>query len=112
MNRLCVVTNALQRKLAVVLPSRQTILENHHGGNGVVATEVGHIEALNAQRCIVKTEGVAELSEGVRASNRVARAMGEVALQRVTCVQPHRSPKLRKLSPLGSLEGDRPLLAR
>ena len=75
--------DALDHEPAVVALARQAVLEHDHRRDHLGALEVGHVVALDAQRCLLEPERELDLLEGLGAGGEVAGALGLVGGERL-----------------------------
>ena len=87
-----VLAHGPDREAAVLRLARQAVLEHDHRGHDVGALQVGHVEALDAQRRLVQAERLLDLGERDAARRQVAGPPQLVQRQRLLGVALRRSP--------------------
>jgi hypothetical protein len=58
-----VIADSVKPELPIVLTSGQTVLEHDHGGHRIVSSQVGNVETLDSQWCVIETQSIAQLGE-------------------------------------------------
>ena len=73
----------------ILIFARQAIFEDDHGGDDVRATQVRHVVALHAKRCIIHPQGFLDIGQRLRSRHEVTASTRLVEDERVARVGRH-----------------------
>ncbi len=90
----------LDLEAPVLALALQTVLEDDHGRDHVLALQVGDVVALDAQRRAVQSERLGDLLQGPGAGGQVGGALGLVQRERLLGVARHRLHQGLLVTPL------------